>query len=724
MKKKLFLPVLLILLAFFYNDFLFAQKFSINGIVKDKKNQPLIGANVYISKKALGTSTDKKGKFVLKNLKPGKYAVESSMIGYKKRVDTVLISDSDVSIEIILEEDIIQTEQIIISGTKYKRALSDIPVSAEIISVEKLSQKNISSVDEALRNAPGVTFALDQISIRGSSGFSRGVGARALAAIDGIPLHSGDSQEIVWEILPINEINGIEILKSGQSSLYGSSAIGGVVNIITKDNSSYPLFHIKSSFGFYDKTKYPEWNWSKSLRTFNGQSISYSNSFKNLSFTANFHRYENLSYRQNDFAKRHGYYYKINYNIDSDKSFSVLGLGLIQNRGSFIYWKNLKNATRPPESDYGEKVASFRNLTALTYKTTITDKISFENKFAYYYTNWEEDSEASNRSSTNLYRNNSQINFFLDDFSSLICGIEFSYGKVNSNIFSNPKSYNFGSYAQYDSKLFNNLFLTGGIRFDANKNDTLSAHYSLSPKFGILYKFDQNLNLRFSTNSSFRAPSLSENFTQTSISGITVEPNPNLKPETAFSNEIGLTFVFFEKFNFDAALFYVKYNRLIEPRINPLNGKISFANIQNAHIYGTESSLSGAFFDNFLQSRISVQILEAKDLNSKKDLKYRNNIAIYHSSDLNFVPFSAGVDFRYASKPKAFDEELSTIVNDANAFVDIYVLDLRFSWSILLENILVKTNFNVKNLLNYYYIEMTGNLSPIRNFSLNVEMFF
>jgi outer membrane cobalamin receptor len=68
---------------------------------------------------------------------------------------------------------------------------------------------------------PGVNLVDDQLSIRGSSGYSRGAGARVLMAIDGLPFYTGDTGEIIWEAVPVNEIETVEIIKGASSSLYG-----------------------------------------------------------------------------------------------------------------------------------------------------------------------------------------------------------------------------------------------------------------------------------------------------------------------------------------------------------------------------------------------------------------------------------------------------------------------------------------------------------------------
>ncbi|MCB9248702.1 MAG: TonB-dependent receptor [Ignavibacteriales bacterium] len=71
-----------------------------------------------------------------------------------------------------------------------------------------------------------------------------------LVAIDGIPIYTPDTGEIIWELIPINDIERIEILKGASSSLYGSSAIGGVINIITKEITSNPLHLLNFKVGF------------------------------------------------------------------------------------------------------------------------------------------------------------------------------------------------------------------------------------------------------------------------------------------------------------------------------------------------------------------------------------------------------------------------------------------------------------------------------------------
>ncbi len=74
----------------------------------------------------------------------------------------------------------------------------------------------------------------DQISIRGSSGYSRGTGARALMAIDGLPFYTGDTGEIVWEMIPVTELSRVEIIKGAASSSLWFSSNWGSIKLYNK----------------------------------------------------------------------------------------------------------------------------------------------------------------------------------------------------------------------------------------------------------------------------------------------------------------------------------------------------------------------------------------------------------------------------------------------------------------------------------------------------------
>ena len=234
--KYTFIFILLFNLSFY------AQSGEVFGTVTDNNGQPLIGANVIVENTLLGTATDSKGRYRIFNLPNRKFKIVVSVIGYSKETSEVLIPSSErQEVNFQLEPTSYQYDQLVITANKYSQDLREVAASGYVIDSKLFSERGYQNIDDAFRYVPGVTMTLDQISIRGSSGYSRGAGTRVLVAMDGIPIYTPDTGEIIWELIPITEIKRVEILKGAASSLYGSSAIGGVINIISKEMTTNPV---------------------------------------------------------------------------------------------------------------------------------------------------------------------------------------------------------------------------------------------------------------------------------------------------------------------------------------------------------------------------------------------------------------------------------------------------------------------------------------------------
>ena len=146
----------------------------------------------------------------------------------------------------------------------------------------------------------------DQVNIRGSSGYSRGVGSRVLILIDGLPYITGDTGEIPWKTVPMFQIDRIEVVKGAGSALDGSSALGGVINVITKEMGETPEIRFRLFQGLYARPKYAEWNWSPNARFNSGGFVSYSNRVGSFGYLVSVSRMVDDSYRENDVYHRWG----------------------------------------------------------------------------------------------------------------------------------------------------------------------------------------------------------------------------------------------------------------------------------------------------------------------------------------------------------------------------------------------------------------------------------
>lgn len=711
---------------FFFSSIENAQ--TLTGKVTDKKGTPLIGANVILQGTLIGAATNESGNFVLKNISPGNYRLEISMVGYSKFISEEFNfkKDEEKKFNVKLSEKAFQSDQVIVTAGKYEQNISELPVSAEVITAEEFSSKNYLKLDDALRYAPGVNVTLDQVSIRGSSGYSRGAGTRVLVAIDGFPIYTGDTGEIIWEIVPVTDLERVEIIKGAASSLYGSTAIGGVINVITKNIPASPVTFLKSYFGIYGEPSHDEWKWTDSRRTFNGQTISHSNRINKFGYSVSFSRTEDLSYRANDWRKRYAGFIKTNYLFSENTSLGFLATGYYQNRGTFNFWKDGNNVLEPPDDDIGQTVPSNRLVTGLNLLHRLSKKLSVSVRTSLYRTHWEDRSESSNKSTTYLSRNEIQTSYDYSEKLKNISGVEFSYGTVESNIFSSPSSSVIGVYSQFDYHFNFPLFLTAGIRFDYSRIDTINSFSSFSPKFGLNYKLNESTIFRSSFAKGFRAPTLAETFTETVTSGIRVKPNPDLISEVNYSFEFGMNQSFGQFMNLDLALFQSEYFDFIEPGIDPRDGQIFFDNTTRARIQGFEIIDKLNIDDLNSEFSFGYTYLWARDIENNEPLKYRPRHLFYSSVESKYKFLEFGLNFRYWSRAEAIDDELVDLgfVPDGDKRVEVFLLDFTLGANLFTFGIPAKLYANLNNALNYNYVEMIGNLSPIRNISLNLEMLF
>lgn len=714
-----------IILTFLFIPFsvIFAQTFEISGRITDPEFIPIPGVNVYILNTTFGDATNDKGFFQIKNIPPGNYELEISAIGYSKKRQKITLN-RNIKIDFILIPEAIKTDEIVVTAGKYEQKKSELPVSSEIIYGAKLIERNFRNLEAAMRFVPGVNMTEDQISIRGSSGYSRGAGARALVTIDGLPFYTGDTGEIVWEMIPATEIQRVEIIKGAASSLYGSSAIGGVVSAITREVSAFPRTTINTYYGFYDKPYYKEWDWSDKLHSFNGVTISHSNSFDNFGFNISLTRLEDLSYRRDDFSKKYIGFLKLQYSFDPSSSLTFLANTFNKRGGNFLYWKDSRNALINSDFVSSNRIETNRYLAGLVYKNLINNETIFSLKASYYRNNFSDNSIPENISTSHLYRLESQITSGLNKNIILTSGAEVIPSKVNSSLFGNPSAIAAGLYSIADFNFDFPLIISVGLRYDYGKLDSLEASGSISPKIGFNYKLLKNLIFRSSLGTGFRNPSLAEAFTSTSTSGITVKPNPKLKPERNITSEFGFNYSYESLFEIDFAIFQNEYYKMIEASVDPTDGLIFFNNVLRARIQGLEIGTTFNIIPGILKSNFAYTHLYSKDVEQGKSLKYRPKHTITSSVEFNNWHFGLGIYFRYQSRVDEIDNELIDlgIVRDGNLRVPVYQTDVNLSYDLITFGLPAVIYLNAKNIFNYNYVELIGNLRPIRNFSFGFNL--
>src|SRR3989454_8642453 len=142
-------------------------------------------------------------------------------------------------------------EPVVVTAGKRSQLLDQVVTSVALVQDSELARRAVNTVDEAVDKAPGVQLLNGQVNIRGSTGYVQGLGARVLLLVDGVPANEGDRGGINWDMLPVDQVERVEIVKGAGSTLYGSAALGGVVNLITREIQAGLDARVRGTAGSY-----------------------------------------------------------------------------------------------------------------------------------------------------------------------------------------------------------------------------------------------------------------------------------------------------------------------------------------------------------------------------------------------------------------------------------------------------------------------------------------
>jgi outer membrane receptor for ferrienterochelin and colicins len=710
---------------------------TIKGTVTDTKtHDPLIGVNVVLRGTIRGTVTDIHGNYRLRGIPAGTYDLTFSLVGYSP--DTIrqisIRPDAELSLDIPLMQAPIQAEQVVVTASRREQSLREVPVSVATVSSRMIADRVSVTLDDALRYVPGVYMMMDQVNIRGSSGYSRGVGSRVLILIDGLPLITGDTGEIPWEIVPMFQIDRIEVVKGAGSALYGSSALGGVINIITKEIGDAPELRFRLFSGMYSRPTYASWDWSSGSRFNTGGYVSYSDRTGPLGYLVSISRVVDESYRENDVYHRWGLYSKMNYTFSQSQSATLTANILWRNHGNFFWWKNLQDATRPADSQLGGEVNSARGNVSFAYKEILSEKLFYSLKAIYFGNYWQDNiyGQIGNTAASHTTQVEAQATYEVTPGQMVTGGIVANYDRIYTDIFGSHPGVGAGFYLQDELPLLPLLKMTAGIRYDWQRiwkeifaSPAASSPSQLNPKIGVVYSPTPVTTLRASYGEGFRYPSMSELFTSvnTGFSAITVAPNDSLKPERSISFEVGASQWLSDHFFLDIALFQNNFYDLIEGGVKPNKFEIQFNNVTRARIRGVELGMKADMFNRFLTTDISYTYMDPVDLSDNSVLKFRPRNLLYASLIAHHRQWQIEMNYRYVSRVVAIDENLVRLapIVDGDQRVPCSVVDAGITYNLTNLGQPLNVGLTIKNLTNYYYVELLGNLSPVRTIFISVE---
>ena len=654
MRLQLFIRFLIITLLF---SFISEAQSLISGYITDHNSKEAI-ANVHIlSQNNEGTFSDINGFFEL-NLKEGKHELSFQHVAYKTTTKNIVIEANkpqELTVELKTKQE--ELETVVLSAGKFEQRIEEISVSLDVFDGEYVKNQHNFNVEKNIAQAPGIHIIDGQINIRGGSGWSYGAGSRVLVLLDGLPAINSTTGAVQWELIPAENIERIEIIKGASSVLFGSSALNGLINITSKKAETEPRTVLSTYYGIYDQAKRASLNW------WTPAGIDLTQYGINLSHA---HKQERVSYNFGLQAHRStGYQGYIDSTINqNDTLIDVLNIG--ENRVR-MYFNSVIESKNIPGLQYGLNstymrfdeadgflylsdslgYTSFSEANFSTFKsaeTILSPSLTYNNSDKntkhqllgrFLQTNFNPDGTQVQNNYIALYSEYLFQKFYLNG--TWTAGTNLNYYVGLSDFFdSEQNGINYALFAQYD-RTQGPLRFTIGSRYEQynirNKKEGQPV-----VRMGLNYELNEANFFRASFGQGYRFPSMYELFLFKDAGEISIYSNPNLKPETGYTAEVGYKYKWAAKEGFsaylDVAAFHMNYNDMVEysyglwgdsTRLNPLGVGFKPINVGQTKISGldfsilTDGDLGG---DWKLSSRLSYTYMMPKAVDP--DLIYDN----------------------------------------------------------------------------------------------------
>lgn len=247
------LKFLFFLIFIFTGITTFSQR-KITGQVTDATSQPVAGISIHILNTNYGSVSNSEGNYVVPKVLPGKYIIMFSSIGYVTKTEEIDVAKNDLNINAILEQSGKRLDEVLVTAQKEEALLQKLPLSVTSISAQRVRESRIWDSKDITGFVPNLYSAdpgdkRNVTSIRGitSSSYDPAVATY----IDGVNQFSLDTY-----ISPLFDVDRIEVLRGPQGTLYGRNAMGGVINIITRQPTNKTDVFAEISLGNYGKQRY------------------------------------------------------------------------------------------------------------------------------------------------------------------------------------------------------------------------------------------------------------------------------------------------------------------------------------------------------------------------------------------------------------------------------------------------------------------------------------
>jgi len=557
--------------------------FSQNGNIKGKitqNNEPIPAVSIIIMPVGTSLAADNDGNFEIKNLPYGSYEIIFSSVGLRTERKKITVNKPETVSNIALIDESQVMDEVVVTGTMKEISRTESPIPVEIITPKLFKKNPTASLFEAVGMINGVMPQLNcNVCNTGDIHINGMEGPYTLILIDGMPIVSALSTVYGLSGIPNSLVERIEVVKGPASSLYGSEAMGGIINVITKTPTKAPVVSAD-----YFMTSWGEISLDGAVKIKAGSATSL--------LGVNYFKYGVRADKNGDNftdvtqQDRISIFIKWNFDRKENRLFSLAARYVYEDRlGGEMNWDK---KFRGSDSIYGESIYTKRAEVIGLYQLPTTERI-----FTQFSYNWH---DQNSYYGTTPYMATQQVAFvqaywdkqFGNDHNFLL-GAAMRYTHYDDNT---PATANAdgttnepqktplpGIFIQDEWTLNEKHKVLGGYRFDYDKNHG-GVH---SPR--VAYKFSPNHNniVRASFGTGFRVVNL---FTEdhAALTGARdVVITEALKPERSFNGNLNYVLKVptdFAFINFDSTGFYSYFTNKIVGDFDTDPTKIIYDNLK------------------------------------------------------------------------------------------------------------------------------------------------
>lgn len=573
-------------------------------------------------------------------------------------------------------DDALKLPNVVISANRQVQARNDSSAANTVFTRDDIDRLQTTSVTDLLSRVPGVQVAptggrgsLPGIFIRGTKS------AQSLVLVDGQRIANTTSGDSGLQYLNVDQIERVEVLRGSRSVIYGSDAIGGVIQVFTRRNTEQGLQpRLKLGFGSNQ-------TWERSLGLSGGDEHTRFNLGASLDDTAGINSTHTSFPSDGD----HDAYRNQSLSLNLSHSFSdelEAGFNLLDNRGKSEYDNSFGRYDATTGRTLGQK--PYTNYTVSSASGYVDAKLNerWQSRLELGHSenrDTKRDTLSDDFSVFNTYRDsvNWQNDLTLNDRNSLILGGDWYEDRFHgSTLFTENSRWNRAAFVQHRFK--GDWFSTElGLRRDQNQQ--FGGQNSWSGTLTLPVNPDNDVLLSYSEG--FRAPTFNDLYYPD-----TKYSNPNLQPETSKSYELQWRSQLSDSTRLEASLYRTDLSDAI---ILDRSGKPQ--NVASARINGFEAALKQELFG--WQGNLGLSIIDPRDRDSGHTLARRARRTVNLDLDRQFDKLGVGASWQAISS--SYDDEDNT-----HRLGGYALLGLRSSWALNRE---VALSLKVDNLLDKTY---------------------